>query len=125
MNKNKPITIIIATICLALLSVVLVIVLKNTNTAQTNSFPVSKYMESPTSLAGNTYSTNVKIASQLAYNDEAGRIILVRTLDSDSAIPVLAPNTLSNFNPLVGQKYGFDLKIDQRGKLILTSFRKM
>lgn len=86
--------------------------------------PVVEYCEQPKLFAGNEYSICAFVDSQLAYSESVGRIILIKT-NSGKSLPLLVPAKLEGFNPSVGQRYNFSVRIDEGGKLLLTDFRKM
>lgn len=98
--------------------------MKGAALSETNEFPADKYVVAPKSFAGNTYAVNVQIDSQLAYDDISGRMLLVRTGDS-TPLPVFVPVSISEFNPMVGQKYKFSVKISGDGMLTLIGFKKI
>ena len=126
MKKNKPIIIAILIPLISLMIAgVFVYMGKSKKSAEndSNALPFERYMENPTSFAGNCYEISASVDSQLAYVDNKGRIILLKTFAGKS-LPIFVPATITGFNPNVGQRYTFQTKIDQNGKLILTDFRK-
>ena len=123
MNK-KSIIISISIIICAVFLMAIIKISKDRAVISGNEFPISQYINSPQSFAGNVYSLNAQIDSQLAYNDVSGRMFLVKSYDS-TPLPVYAPHSLSGFNPMVGQKYKFAIRIAGDGMLTLTSFEKI
>lgn len=126
MKNNKP---TIIAVLIPLISVMIagtfIYMSKSKKSAEgeSNALPFERYMENPTSFAGNCYEISASVDSQLAYVDNKGRIILLKTFAGKS-LPIFVPATITGFNPNVGQRYTFQTKIDQNGKLILTDFRK-
>jgi len=124
---KKYTSIIIAILIPAISMIValtLVFMKKNAKIEDAATLPIERYMSSAKSFAGNSYTLNVIIDSQLGYDESSGRIILVKA-SNNSFIPVLVPSSNKDFIPQTGQKYSFDVKIDQDGKLILTSYKKI
>ena len=123
MNK-KSIIISVGIIACAVLLMLGIKTFKDNAVASGNELPVSQYINAPKSFAGNIYNLTVQIDSQLAYDDIAGRMLLVKA-DAESSLPVYVPNVLPNFNPMVGQKYKFTVKINGVGMLTLTDYKKI
>lgn len=123
MNK-KTFVILISLICLVGIAFFGLKSLKNLNSSPSNELPVAQYINAPKTFAGNTYSLTAQIDSQLAYDENSGRIIKVKT-DDNSELPIFAPITLANFNPMVGQRYKFSIKIGGDGILTITNFKKI
>ena len=88
-------------------------------------FPLGKYIENPKSFAGNVYRFGAQVDLQLAYDENAGRILLGNDLDGNEKLPVFIPAGVKNFNPMAGQRYLFCVKVSNDGSLILTSFEKL
>lgn len=125
MKKNNLI-IYVLILCIVLLAVLLGINLFKSNSYTVSSnLPISRYVESPKSFAGNTYQLNGSIESQIAYSDDKGRVLIIKSIDTRESLPLMVPKSLEGFNPQTGQKYKLTVRIDQAGKLILTNFSKM
>ena len=126
--KDKRSVIIAAAIPVASVLIVAGFLYKNANSvgsAQDGAkLPIAQYCDLPKSFAGNEYSISALVDSQLAYSENVGRIILIKT-NSGKSLPLLVPATLEGFNPSVGQRYNFNVRIDEDGKLLLTAFRKI
>ena len=123
MNK-KSMIISVGIFTCAIFLMVVIKISKDRAVMSGNDFPISLYVNSPQSFAGNVYSLNVQIDSQLAYDDISGRMFLVKSSDS-TPLPIYAPHSLSGFNPMVGQKYKCTIRIAGDGMLTLTSFEKI
>lgn len=123
MKKN----VIIGCVAVFLIAVVFVVVaeMQRNSLTASGSFPVREYIENPKSFAGNAYRFSAQIDLQLAYDDSAGRILLVNNLDGSEKLPVFVPSGVKNFNPMAGQRYVFCVKISNDGSLTLTSFEKL
>lgn len=82
MKKNKP---IIIAILIPLISVMIAGVFvymgksKKSVENDSNALPFERYIEAPKSFAGNCYEISASVDSQLAYADNKGRIILLKT----------------------------------------------
>lgn len=126
MKNNKP---LIVAILIPLISIIIAgsfiyVTKKKTFAAGDGiSLPLERYMDFPKSFAGNCYEISASVDSQLAYADNKGRIILLKTFAGKS-LPIFVPVAITGFNPNVGQRYTFQTKIDRDGKLVMTDFRK-
>lgn len=89
-----------------------------------SNFPFERYVEQPKSFAGNSYSLSASIDSQLAYADNKGRIILLKTFENKS-LPLFVPAAIEGFNPNTGQRYSFQVRIAGDGKLVMEKFKKL
>lgn len=100
MKKQTSILIAIL-IPLVLLIVVLVFFLvKNSTDSYLTSLPIERYVDTPKSFAGNIYSLNATIDSQLAFVENKGRIILLKTSENRS-IPIYILASREGFNPML------------------------
>lgn len=122
MNKKTSV-IVISMVVLAVLFIVAVNVYKGPGTL-TDDFPAAQYIKNPKSFSGNSYALKAQIDSQLAYDEASGRIILVKANDA-SPLPLYVPNSLSNFNPMVGQRYKFSIKVGMDSMLTVVNFQKL
>lgn len=126
MNKNKAIMIAAAFPVIAVAIVALIIAFKpSKGMSGSGSDLPDRYFDAPKSFAGNSYSINASVDSQLAYKGGVGRILLVQVSETGALLPLFVPEDTKNFNPMTGQKYRFAVKIDGEGKLVLSNFRKM
>lgn len=85
----------------------------------------ARYVDSPSSFAGNKYSISAQIDSQLAYKEGVGRILLVKIFPSGDSLPLFISVDVENFNPQRGQRYAFDVDVKPDGKLSAYNFKKM
>ena len=90
-----------------------------------DNFPIANYLNNPKTFAGNAYDTVASIDVQLAYKDGVGRILSIKPVNGGGTVALFVPSSLENFNPQVGQKYSMSVKIDESGKLVLNSFKKL
>lgn len=97
---------------------------KSSKNGDRTSLPIEAYIEYPKSFSGNKYALTASVDSQLAYSEGRGRIILLKTF-SNNSMPLFVPAEVKGFNPNVGQRYDFRVRIDGDGKLVMTNFRKL
>lgn len=127
MKKNKAIFIAILIPFVSVVIASIFLYASKSNSSKLNdstSLPVERYVNSPKSFAGNSYDISASVESQLAYADDKGRLLLLKTF-SGKSLPIFVPKTINGFNPNTGQRYNFETRIDQSGKLIMTNFRKL
>jgi hypothetical protein len=87
--------------------------------------PVVQLAASPRSFAGNIYSYEGHIDSQVGYLDGVGRMILTQDVNRSHTIPLFVRHDLTGFNPNVGQLYRFVVSVDSDGCLTVQSFKKL
>jgi hypothetical protein len=87
----------------------------------------SEYLENSNSLRGNSYKFSGAILNSLAWSPTAGRLFSVEVKggDSDSSVlPVLVPAKFNSVNVQRGQRYHFQVQVDERGILLISNLQK-
>lgn len=122
-SKYTPILIAVAIPIVAIVFALTSIFLKKTiaSDSPTEIFPMSIYMQNPTSLAANKYRLNAQVDSQLAANSIA-RILSVR-LSSGGRLALIVPESIKA-NIMAGQRYNFSVDVKTDGAIVVTSLEK-
>ncbi len=87
------------------------------------AFPAELYLETPDALLGNRYVLDVWIESQLAWREDTGRLIEVRTAAGNRRLPVFVPRLLQQ-NLYVGQRYLLDVRVRDGGLIHVHNLDK-
>lgn len=95
---------------------------KKSNVSESAQFPYSAYIADSNSLAGNVYSLKAQIDSQLAFDENVGRVICVN-LDGGESVALLLPtNVARTIHP--GQKYSFKVEVLPTGAIQVLNLEK-
>lgn len=121
-SKFNPVIIAIAIPLFAAAFALASVLYKKSASAKSDVFPVGAYVENPASFFGNKYILKAQVDSQLAYKENAGRLLCVRT-PGGSRVAVIVPAEVDK-NIQAGQKYGFDVEVMQDGSLIARGLEK-
>lgn len=87
-------------------------------------FPTSIYLENSNSLRGNVYRVTGTVANQLGWSASAGRLYSVEVEEGDGVLPVLIPVEFNATNLQKGQRFTFEVEVDEKGILTTRRLRK-
>lgn len=87
-------------------------------------FPVQEYLDTSTTLRGNSYRLSGAVLNALAWSPAEGRLISVQPTGADSPIPVVLPPSLGDANIEKGQRFHFLVEVRDGGILYATSLTK-
>ncbi len=83
------------------------------------------YLENSNSLRGNIYKVRGTILNNLAWSPIAGRLFSLETDDAPKAIlPVLVPVQFNHINVQKGQRFQFEIEVDDKGILTVRNLAK-
>lgn len=88
---------------------------------------VASYLENSNSLRGNTYKVTGTVANSLAWSASAGRLfsIEVGSGPGGDVLPVLIPVQFNHINVQKGQKFVFQVEVDEKGILKAKDLKKV
>jgi hypothetical protein len=88
-------------------------------------FPVAKYLDSPRALAGSRFKAELRVEADLAWKEEAGRLMLFSTADDSRRLAVLIPATVAREIYFTkGQSYLAEIEVKEGGLIYANSIRK-
>lgn len=123
MKKNVIAVLVIFFVTLVFFIIFMII--RSNSSTFTERFPYAQYMQNPKGFSGNRYMIKSQIELQLAYDDQVGRVLLIKLDPDNENIPIFIPQKLADFNPMAKQVYIFDIVIGESGELILTNAKKL
>lgn len=85
--------------------------------------PIQNYLEKPGDFLGNRYVLRAQINEQLKWEKGLGRVLAVVAEGHDARLPVFVPETVGG-NLHVGQRYEFQVIIEQGGLIYVDALRK-
>jgi hypothetical protein len=88
----------------------------------TTPFPVKEYLESASSLRGNTYKLEATVDKTLEVSQGAGRLFSVES--NGDMLPILVPTSLNGTNIERGQKLQFKVQVAENGLIRVDELRK-
>ncbi len=88
----------------------------------TTPFPTKEYLESASSLRGNTYKLEATVDKTLEVSQSAGRLFSVEA--GGDMLPVLVPSSLNGTNVERGQKLQFKVQVTENGLIRAEELRK-
>lgn len=88
-------------------------------------FPVTKYLDSPRALAGSKFKAELRVEADLAWKEEAGRLMLFSTADDSRRLAVLIPAAVAREIYFTkGQSYLAEIEVKEGGLIYANSIRK-
>ncbi len=88
------------------------------------AFPAAAYLENSNSLRGNVYRISGTVANQLGWSAETGRLYSVDLDEGSDVLPVLIPANFNSTNLQKGQRFTFEVEVDERGILLARRLQK-
>lgn len=89
--------------------------------AQQMPLPVDDYLENPQSFAGNRYALRAEVASQLRWEEDKGRLLVVNA--EGNSLVVFVPAEIDQ-SVHVGQHFEFSTRIMQDGLVRVEALEK-
>lgn len=88
-------------------------------------FPVAKYLDSPRALAGSKFKAELRVEADLAWKEEAGRLMLFSASDDSRRLAVLIPSSVAREVYFTkGQTYLAEIEVKEGGLIHANSIRK-
>jgi hypothetical protein len=88
-------------------------------------FPVTKYLDSPRALAGSKFKAELRVEADLAWKEEAGRLMLFSTAEDSRRFAVLIPASVAREVYFTkGQTYLAEIEVKEGGLIYANSIRK-
>jgi len=88
-------------------------------------FPVTKYLDSPRALAGSKFKAELRVEADLAWKEEAGRLMLFSTAEDSRRLAVLIPVSVAREVYFTkGQTYLAEIEVKEGGLIYANSIRK-
>lgn len=87
-------------------------------------FPATEYLENSNSLRGNVYRVSGTVANQLGWSAETGRLYSLDLDEGKDVLPVLVPASFNSTNLQKGQRFIFEVEVDERGILLARRLQK-
>jgi len=89
------------------------------------NFPVEKYFDSYSALAGSKFKAEFRVEADLGWKDGAGRLMLFSTQDDPRPMAVLIPPSVSNGIYFTkGQTYTVAIEVKEGGLIYADSCQK-
>ncbi|MFP4165688.1 MAG: hypothetical protein ACLFUF_00790 [Opitutales bacterium] len=124
MAKNTvKISIITGSGVLVIALLIAIFIVQRSPFSNLETFPYSEYLEHPGDFLGNRYLLEAQIDSQLAWEEEVGRLLAVTTRESGKRIPVYVPADLET-NLHTGQRYLIKVAVKEGGLIHAEALKK-
>lgn len=89
------------------------------------AFPVTKYLDSPRALAGSKFKAELRVEADLAWKEEAGRLMIFSTAEDSRRLAVLIPASVAREVYFTkGQTYLAEIEVKEGGLIYANSIRK-
>jgi len=123
-KKNPVIVFLIVLIVIGIVFVAYKIVMQGGSFSGLEPFPTIAYKQTPSNFLGNRYGLSAQIDSQLAWDENIGKILAVTPMgDAGLALPVFLPKNLDQ-NMHVGQRYHMQVMVSANGLITIQKIDK-
>lgn len=90
----------------------------------TEELDVRSYLDNSNALRGNVYKIQGEVVNNLAWSPTAGRLIEISVNKGSDVVAVLVPNEFNHINIQKGQRFDFQLEVDEKGLLKAKALTK-